>query len=106
VAQHVRTPQQCFDESIAPVAKFIRGSWEAITGVSAVATVVRFTGGLTSRRGTVLRNFKGRPVFGGAMRAVGGFAFDSTVWLTAGVAGLASSYLAATSVICDINPNY
>jgi RHS repeat-associated protein len=100
-----RTPQECFDQSTAPVREFAADQWETILGLSAVASVVRFSGILTERRGLVLRNYKGRPMLGRAMIRAGQTAFNvATVPVVVG-AGTTAAYFAATSVICDLFPN-
>jgi hypothetical protein len=99
-----RTPQECFDQSTAPVREFVADSWEAFVGLSAVASVIRFTGSITERRGLILRAFKGRPVMGRAMATVGGATFAAATVPVIAVVGTAAAYFAATSLICDVSP--
>lgn len=105
-SEQTRTPQQCFDQSTAPVRDFVAERRDKILA-SAFAVGVRGAARrLLQVTGAQVRAFQGLRGFGALGSTIGGALLSSAVRGFVIVGGLTTSYFAATSVVCDLAPDW
>jgi RHS repeat-associated protein len=124
-----RTPQQCFDQSTAPVrgpaGRIAAGAGAAVgsalaaagaymrswggrmaEGQNLVQALIRATPDLTRVMQPFYAPVLATAVTGAATAQAGAAWLEAGVFTLVGVAGLTATYFATTSVICDINPDW
>jgi len=124
-----RTPQQCFDESIAPVRNAAVGIATGVTtgvglvtagaglymqnlsnrmaeGPALVRAIARAAPSIAPALAPVFAPILARGAGSATIGRTGSLATTAGVGILVIAGGLASSYFAASSVICDMNPNF
>jgi RHS repeat-associated protein len=101
-----RTPQECFDQSTAPVRNMTAGIVTAVSGALAIDAIAYGSQlSATVPEGWATSNLAAAG-FEPATATVGTSISTGGVFALVAISGLVTSYFAATSIICDIAPDW
>lgn len=108
-----RTPQECFEQSIAPVSNLVSDFQGEILAGSFAIGVRATAGSLLQVRGSQVAAYHGMRVFGTrsrapfpSMRSLGGALLRSAAQGLVTVGGVTAAYLGTTLVVCRVAPGW
>jgi RHS repeat-associated protein len=93
--------RECVTDKTRPVREFLSDHKDLVLGGITGLGVRLFVGGMANARGTQLRNFKGRPVLGNAMRGAGQFLLKRSLQSVLVTAVFGASYIGTTWALCN-----